>query len=114
MRHIPIIALSTCLLSSIASANSPIQPTTNSLSQAVLEINAMHAPAQTNMTPAKPYTNESEKNNSLSRAALAMQEAHMKTHKPNDQVVQSATTSTTTQQSSFYGAVLDKQFNRYK
>lgn len=114
MKNASIIILSTFMLSNIAWAGTVIQPTTNSLSQAVLEINAMHAPPQTNMTPAKAYTNESEKNNSLARGALALQEAHMKTDSSNDKVNHTATKSRTTQQSSFYGAVLDKQFSHYK
>lgn len=113
MKHISIIILSTCILSNVAWADSVIQPTTNSLSEAVLEINAKNAPPQTNLEPAKPYTNESEKNNSLSRGALAMQEAHMKSPS-NGVVIHSATKSTTTHQNSFYGAVLEKQFSHYK
>lgn len=110
MKNISLVILSTLMLSSDVWANSVTQVTTNSLSQAVLEINAMNAPVQTNMTPAKPYSNESEKNNSLSRAALAIQEAHTK-NRSNNKMSYTTSKSTTKYQNSFYGAVLEKQFN---
>tara|TARA_R110000772_G_scaffold21510_1_gene59059 strand:- start:654 stop:986 length:333 start_codon:yes stop_codon:yes gene_type:complete len=110
MKHISIIIFSTgIILSNVAWANPINQPSTNSLSEAALEINAKNAPSQTNAEAAKPYTNESEKNNSLSRGALALQQAHTKSHS-NDKPSHSASF----QQSSFYGAVLEKQFSPYK
>tara|TARA_R110002153_G_scaffold18021_3_gene63011 strand:+ start:59983 stop:60288 length:306 start_codon:yes stop_codon:yes gene_type:complete len=101
------------MLSNVAWAKPVIQPATNSLSEAALEINAKHAPPQTNMKPAKMHTHESEKYNSLSGAALAIQEAHMK-RDPKTETTSSPNRTNSQRQNSFYGAVLEKQFSRFK
>lgn len=99
------------MLSSVAWGKPLIQPTTDSLSKAVLEINAMNAQPQKNIKASTVYTHESEKNNSLFRAALAIQEANMKVHSVNE-VSYTQTKTTHRQQNSFYGAVLEKQFKQ--
>jgi hypothetical protein len=112
MKNVPIIILSTFMLSNVAWGNPVIQPTTNSLSKAALEINAMNAQPQKNLKASTVYTHESEKNNSLAHAVLAIQEANMKVDSANA-VSYSQTRSTHGQHSSFYGAVLEKQFSQF-
>jgi hypothetical protein len=112
MKNVPIIILSTFMLSNVAWANPVIQPTTNSLSKAALEINAMNTQPQKYTKVAPVYTHESEKNNSLAHAVLAIQEANMKVDSANA-VTYSQTRPTYGQQNSFYGAVLEKQFSQF-
>jgi hypothetical protein len=112
MKNIPIILLSTFMLSNVALGNPVIQPTTNSLSKAALEINAMNAQSQKYTKAAPVYTHESEKNNSLAHAVLAIQEANMKVDSTNV-VTYSQPSTTHGQYNSFYGAVLEKQFSQF-
>jgi len=112
MKNVSIIILSTVLLSNVAWGKSIIQPTTNSLSQAALEINAINTQPQQHMATAKLYTHQSEKNNSLAHAALAIQEMNMKAES-DSKITYSQTQSKRGQHSSFYGAVLEKHFSRF-
>lgn len=112
MKNVPIIILSTFMLSNVAWGNPVIQPTTNSLSKAALEINAMNTQPQKYTNVAPVYTHESEKNNSLAHAVLAIQEANMKVDSANA-ISYSQTKSIHGQRSSFYGAVLEKQFSPF-
>ncbi len=112
MKKLSIIILSSFMLSSAAWAKPIIQPTTNSLSQAALEINAMNAQPQKHMGVAKISTHQSEKNNSLTHAVLAIQEMNMKAG-PDSEISYTQTRATHGQQSSFYGAVLDKHFSQF-
>ncbi len=113
MKNTSIIILSTFMLSNIAWGEPAVHLSNNSLSESVLEINAINAPPPTNTAPAKAYSNESQKNNSLSRGALAKQEEHTQGNVKSE-VSSSPTKSTSSQQSSFFGAVLDKQSSNYK
>jgi anion-transporting ArsA/GET3 family ATPase len=85
MKNVPIIILSTFMLSNVAWGKPVIQPTTNSLSKATLEINAMNAqPHPQKYTKVSSVnTHENEKDNSLSHAVLAIQEANMKVDSTN-------------------------------
>jgi|GEM_PF-1752045 len=112
MKNVSIIILSTFMLSNVAWGKPAIQPTTNSLSKAVLEINAMNAPTQMNMKPAKSYTHESEKNNSLFQAALAIQEAQMKVDADSG-LSYSQRKSTHRHNNSFFNSVLEKHFSQF-
>ncbi len=112
MKNVSIIILSTFMLSNTAWGKPAIQPTTNSLSKAVLEINAINAQPQKNMKASTVYTHQNEKNNSLFRAVLAIQEANMKGDSDHE-ITYSQTRSTHRQHSSFYGAVLEKQFSQF-
>jgi len=100
------------MLSNVAWGESVIQPTTNSLSQAALEINAMNAQPQKHMKVATIYTHESEKNNSLARAVNAIQEANMKVDS-NSEVTYSRTKSTHRHYNSFFNSVLEKHFSQF-
>ncbi|PHS32450.1 MAG: hypothetical protein COA95_03980 [Methylophaga sp.] len=60
---------------------------TNSISRAALEIMAMHNPPQQNVEHVTPYTHESEKNNSLGRAALAKQGTKVNLRFNSDSVI---------------------------
>lgn len=62
---------------------------------------------------ATPYTNESEKYNSLGRAALAVHEMNVKAffNRPVDYTPSSLTNS---QNSSFFGSVLEKHLSQFQ
>jgi len=80
MTKLTITLLSTLIfsLSNIAWAHPTHQRTeVNSYHKAVLERAAHHNHSQIATTPSAPYTHESEKNNSLPRAVLALQGTKM-------------------------------------
>ena len=73
-----ITLLSTLLLSNVAIAKPVNQVVdTNSFSGAILEMVAKDSSPAISSEPAVPYTHESEKTNSLSRAVLAMQKVNV-------------------------------------
>jgi hypothetical protein len=112
MKNIFIIILSTFMISNVAWGNPVFQPTTNSLSKAAAEINAMNAPPQTNMQATKINTHQIEKNNSLFQAVLAIQQAQMK-RDPNIELNYSQTESLHRHDNSFFNAVLEKHFSHF-
>ena len=81
MTKLILTLLSTVMLSNVAWAQPVAHLTeTNSLSKAVLEMAAMNAQPQKNAKVEIPYSHESEKNNSLSRAVLAKQGVKVNLH----------------------------------
>lgn len=74
MTKLSISILSMLLVSTTVWAHSPAQPTeVNSFYRAVIERSVQNNHSQVKTEPSSPYTHETEKGNSLFRAALALQ-----------------------------------------
>lgn len=103
----------TLLISNIAWAEPVKHTTINSISEAMIQITARTAKPQEHSMVFRPYTHESEKNNSLSRAALAIQEKNVKVER-NIEINDSHTNSSNIRTNSLFDAVLVKQASHFK
>lgn len=109
MKTIFISLVSTVLISNIAWSQPASETTTNTASGS----EAIVTQANHSAKAYKPYTNESEKNNSLFRGALAIHEMNVTvfSNRPVDYTPSGLKNS---QKSSFSGLVLEKHLSQFK